>query len=164
MVADEERMLTMMGWDHSRIERLRVAVEHVLAGNPPISRRFIEHRPREHGFEPHNRLRSMVERALYPAYRDACLEAEEQLEAARLRSATSPFRTAAPGRTTAANATTAAAINADGQPEPAVPADVNSSASQCQGQALSDFIDQAIRDLAADEKWDAKSGRRARST
>jgi integrase len=160
MVTDEDRMLATLGWDHARIEGLRFAIEHVLAGNPPISRRFIDQRLREHGFEPQNGLRSMVERALYPAYRDACLEAEEQLQAARLRPAASPFRKAAPVGATVEETAVAAAKERDKETDPTAP----KGTDPCQDQAMSAFVEQAIRDLAADEKWDAKSGRQARST
>src|SRR5690606_30813650 len=126
--------------------------------------RFVDDRLRAYGFNPHNGLRDMVKRALHPAYRDACLEAEEQLQATRLRPTTSSFRTASPGQSTAANATGATTTKGNVQSDSAVPADASSSTSPCRGQAMSDFIEQAILDLAADEKWDAKSGRQARST
>ena len=165
MMDDEDRMLGMLGWDHSRIEGLRVAIEHVLAGNPPISRRFVDHRLREYGFEPHNGLRRMVERVLYPAYRDACLEAEEQLQAARLRPAKSPFRDTASTQDAAVDVSTPVAPKQNpGQPAPSTPVDAEPQASEAQSQAMSDFVEQAIQDLAADEKWDSKSGRQARST
>lgn len=81
MVAHEDRAWAIMGWDRQRIEGLREAIAHVMAGNPPISRRFVDHHLRELGYEPHDGLRRMVERTLYPAYRDACLQAEIQLQA-----------------------------------------------------------------------------------
>lgn len=164
LVADEGRMLAMMGWDNSRIEGLRFAIEHVLAGNPPISRRFIDHRLLEHGFEPHNGLRNMVERALYPAYRDACLEAEEQLQSACQPPATSPFRETASAQDAAVGATVLAEAEHHGRPDRADPVDAGPPAPRSQGQAMSDFVEQAVSDLAADEKWDEKSGRQARST
>ena len=83
MIADEDRAWAIMGWDRQRIEGLREAIEHVMAGNPPISRRFVDHHLRELGYEPHDGLRRMVERTLYPAYRDACLQAEIQLQSGR---------------------------------------------------------------------------------
>lgn len=80
MLPGECSSLASMGWDDQRIAALCTAIEHAVEGNPPISRRFIDHHLRERGYEPHNGLRRMVERVLYPAYRDACIQAEAQLQ------------------------------------------------------------------------------------
>jgi integrase len=80
LVDGEEKAWLIMGWDQQRIDGLRMAIEHVTAGNPPIGRRFIDHHLRELGYDPYDGIRAMVERVLYPAYRDACLQAEAQLQ------------------------------------------------------------------------------------
>jgi hypothetical protein len=80
LVENEARAWSIMGWDTQRIIGLQEAIAHVLNGNPAIGRRFVDHHLREFGYEPHDGLRRMVERALYPAYRDACLEADVQLQ------------------------------------------------------------------------------------
>jgi hypothetical protein len=77
----EEQAWRMAGWDAQRVANLRTAIDHVQDGNPPISQRFVDHHLRDLGYVPHDGLRRMVERALYPAYRDACLDSEKQLQA-----------------------------------------------------------------------------------
>nr|WP_314472220.1 DUF6538 domain-containing protein [uncultured Sphingomonas sp.] len=143
MLDGEEQAWRMMGWDAQRVANLRVAIAHVEEGNPPISRRFVDHYLREFGYEPHNGLRRMVERALHPAYRDACLEAERRRRGAIEPASASPY--AEPAQASA----TATAVD-------------RSSADQ--GAYFSDFIEAAIAALVANERWDGKSGRQARST
>ncbi len=164
-VSGEEEMLEKAGWSSARIDALRSAIDIALDDNP-ISRRLIDIRLREYGYQPHNGLRDVVERALYPVYRDACLEAERQLQKMRLP----PYAEPQPAAETAevpVSAPLEESPSFSGQspqvalepPAPPVP-----TASQAEGQAMSDFIELAIQDLAADEKWDSKSGRQARST
>ena len=73
-------MLAREGWSASRIDALRSAIELSLGGDNPISRRLIDIRLRECGYQPHDGLRDIVERVIYPAYRDACLAAEQRLQ------------------------------------------------------------------------------------
>jgi hypothetical protein len=80
LVPNEEQALRISGWDAQRVQNLKTSIEHVLDGNPPISRRLVDLHLRELGYEPHDGLRKMVERALYPYYRDACRAAERQLQ------------------------------------------------------------------------------------
>lgn len=141
MVDNEEQAWRMMGWDAQRAANLRVAIAHVEEGNPPISRRFVDHHLRALGYEPHNGLRRMVERALHPAYRDACLDAERRRLGVNGPVSASPYAQPAPA----------------GAPAPGVP-------SADDGEYLSDFIEAAISALVANERWDGKSGRQARST
>lgn len=145
MLPGEEQVWRVMGWDAQRAANLREAIACVEEGGPPISRRFIDHHLREHGYEPHNGLRNMVERALYPAYRDACLEAKRRRLGVSEPASASPYAPPA------------------GAPVTSPPQSPN-DCSVDQGEHLSDFVEQAISDRIADERWDPKSARQARST
>lgn len=72
--------LVARGWDDDRIKRLREALEHANQGNFPISLRTLDYHLREYRYWPHNGLRRMVLGEFYPAYRDACLAAEAELQ------------------------------------------------------------------------------------
>lgn len=163
MAVGEEEALTASGWDTQRIEGLRTAIEHVLAGNQPISRHLIDCRLREYGYEPQKGLRDIVERVLYPAYRDACVEAERRLQRMRPQSQAERLLPVE-AMDVSGNTLPQAPQAVSGQPVPIASVQPELSASDSTRQTMSDFIEQALHDLAADEKWDAKSGRQARST
>lgn len=148
MIPDEDRAWRIMGWDAQRVDNLRLAINHVQDGNPPISRRFVDHHLTELGYQPHNGLRQMVERALYPAYRDACLEAERTLQGQGAFAGPPVTASNDPARGPAHTVTPAPRSEA---PEP-IP------------EYITDFVEQAIDDRVADGEWDIKSGRQARST
>ena len=146
----EEEALRFRGWPQDRIDRLKDVIQLAVDGHEFIKTRFIDHQLREVGFEPSDARRSVVRRALYPAYRDACLEAERTLQAAMLGVAGEP--------TVAASTPTE--IVPTGIAPGAAPTPLSAKDSDC----MSDFVEQAISDLMNDEAWVAKSGRQARST
>lgn len=76
----DEANLVAKGWDDVRIKRLREKLEDIDQGNYPISRRTLDFHLRERGYWPHNGLRQMVLSEFFPAYRDACLDAEAELQ------------------------------------------------------------------------------------
>lgn len=163
MIVGEEEALAKAGWNNQRIEGLRTAIDHVLAGNQPISHHLIDSRLREYGYQPHNGLRDIVERVLYPAYRDACVEAEQRLQG--MRPKPQAERLLPIEAMDVSVSTLPQALRPDpGQPVPITSVQPELPVSDGTGQTMSDFIEQALHDLAADEKWDAKSGRQARST
>lgn len=92
------------------------------------------------GFEPNRILSAMVERPLYPAYRDACLEAQVALGRPQPAFVSSPEN---PQR---------AAPESAPPPQPAP------------GPTLGELVGLAIADLRADGRWDDKLCRQARST
>lgn len=80
LLPQEEPQLTARGWDDKRIAELRHIVK--LREDKGITRlrdEIIDARLRAVGVEPTDEARWMVELALYPAYRDAHLEAEAEL-------------------------------------------------------------------------------------
>ena len=146
----EEVALRFRGWPQDRIDRLKDVIQLAVDGHEFIKTRFIDHHLREIGFEPSDARRSVVRRALYPAYRDACLEAERTLQAAMAGSS---------GASAAATSAPAGIVPTDVAPD-AAPA----SSSPTDADCMSDFVLQAISDLMNDEAWVAKTGRQARST
>jgi integrase len=86
----------------------------------------------------------MVERALYPAYRDACLEAELAL--------------APPRATFAAPAAEMTPCPPEPAPEP------TPSQAPAAGPTLGSLLETAIADLQAEGRWDDKLCRQARSS
>lgn len=76
----DEANLVAKGWDDVRIKRLREKLEDVDQGNYPISQRTLDFHLREKGYWPHNGLRQMVLAEFFPAYRDACRDAEAELQ------------------------------------------------------------------------------------
>ena len=91
---EEERKLSVEGWSQQRIADLRNIVQ--LRENENITRfsdESIDPKLRAIGFEPNDELQWMVELVLYPAFRDAHLEAEASLQrtlARRLNCTVSP--------------------------------------------------------------------------
>ena len=84
--APDEAGLLASGHPLERLERLKIVIEqHHGGGQPAIKQNTLAYHLRTIGFEPNRILNGMVERALYPAYRDACLEAEAALSAATPR-------------------------------------------------------------------------------
>ena len=146
----EEGALRFRGWPQDRIDRLKEVIQLAVDGHEFIKRRFIDHHLREIGFEPSDARRSVVRRALYPAYRDACLEAERTLQAAM-----AGLGGASAATTSAPVAIVPTDVAPDAAPSPSLPKDAD---------CMSDFVKQAISDLMNDEAWVAKTGRQARST
>ena len=73
-----------MGYPLERLERLKIVIaQHLGGGQPAIKHSTLAVHLRGPGFEPNQILSAMVERALHPAYRDACLEAEVALGPSR---------------------------------------------------------------------------------
>lgn len=145
LLGEEERLA--LSWGRERVERLKAIVRlREEEGGSLVKQRFIDRRLLEHGYQPHDGLRDMVERALYPAYRDACRDAEAVLQG---YAPTSKY--AAPP---------APVVSLASPSEPAVVSAPGAEAGPC----MTDFIEQAIVDLVVDEVWDEKSGRQARST
>lgn len=82
----EEAGLLASCYSLERLERLKIVIEqHHGGGQPAIKQNTLAYHLRVIGFEPNRILSGMVERALYPACRDACLEAEAALGASRPR-------------------------------------------------------------------------------
>lgn len=134
----EEAALLASGYPLERLERLKIVIaQHHGGGQPAIKHSTMAFHLRALGFEPNRILSAMVERALYPAYRDACLEAEAALEPPRPAFAEHPSKPA-PAEALA--------------PIPA------------SGPSLGELIETAIADLKADGRWDDKLCRQARST
>ncbi len=75
----EEAMLLASGYSEERLERLKVLIE-LHEGQPAVKPNTAIFHLRQLGFEPNRQLVGMVTRALYPAYRDAALAAQEQLD------------------------------------------------------------------------------------
>ncbi|HEX8125169.1 MAG TPA: site-specific integrase [Allosphingosinicella sp.] len=137
----EEAALLASGYPLERLERLKIVIEqHHGGGQPAIKYSTMAFHLRALGFEPNRILSAMVERALYPAYRDACLEAEATLGPTR------------PAFVSPRQNPQAAAPESAPSPEPAP------------GPTLGELVGLGIADLRADGRWDDKLCRQARST
>jgi integrase len=133
----EEAELLAAGYPVERLERLKVLIaQHHSGGQPAIKPSTCAFHLRRLGFEPSRFLDAIVERALYPAYRDACLEAEAALTAASQPRVVEPV----------------AAPPSQGAPPPAA------------GPSVSELAALAAKDLRADGRWDDKLCRQAIST
>ena len=141
--AGEEAGLLASDYPLERLERMKIVIEqHHGGGQPAIKPNTLAYHLRALGFEPNRILNGMVERALYPAYRDACLEAEVALGASQPRfglGAEKPGKAVPP------------AVRAA---EPAPPA----------GPTLGQLVGLAVKDFRADGRWDDKLCRQATST
>lgn len=136
--SSEEAALLALGYPLERLERLKIVIEqHHGGGQPAIKPSTLAFHLRGLGFEPNRILSAMVERALYPAYRDACLEAEVALGSPRPAFETTPED---PSGTASKEALS---------PVPAP------------GPALGELIEIAIVDLRAEGRWDDKLCRQA---
>jgi integrase len=139
--SSEERALLAEGYPLERLERLKIVIEqHHGGGQPAIKHSTMAFHLRALGFEPNRILSAIVERALYPAYRDACLEAEATLGPTRPAFFSPPENSQA------------AAPESAPSPGPAP------------GPTLGELVGLAIADLRADGRWDDKLCRQARST
>ena len=137
----EEAELLAAGYPLERLERLKIVIEqHHGGGQPAIKPGTCAFHLRRLGFEPSHFLDAIVERALYPAYRDACLEAEAALGSPRLAFVAAP----------------------ENAPGPA-PAEASAPAP-APGPPLGELIAIAIVDLKAEGRWDDKLCRQATST
>ncbi|WP_158274625.1 tyrosine-type recombinase/integrase [Sphingosinicella humi] len=79
--AEEQRLAEEAGWDPQRIEDLRTIIK--LREEQGVTRfrpDYIDGLLRQHGRAPTDMLRWAVELALYPAFRDAHIDAEEALQ------------------------------------------------------------------------------------
>jgi integrase len=146
-VEGEEAALLASGYLLERLERLKIVIGRHHGGR----QRTMAFHLSSLGFQPNRGLTAMVERALYPAYRDACLEAELALappgRALAFHSAAP--ETPAPG---AAHDPLAAASAPAPAPAPAL------------GPTLGELLGTAINDLQAEGRWDDKLCRQARSS
>jgi integrase len=142
----EEAALLASGYPLERLERLKIVIErHHGGGQPAIKHSTTAFHLRGLGFEPNRALLAMVERALYPAYRDACLEAELVLP---------PGRRAigVPAETTARAPELAPERRPITEPAGSV------------GPTLGELLETGIADLKAEGRWDDKLCRQARSS
>ena len=73
--ADVDR-LEAEGWSVERLERLAMISQQHFSEQALISTLTIDSLLEEHGFRPQTGLRDIVERALYPAYKKACVVAD----------------------------------------------------------------------------------------
>ncbi|HEY0411691.1 MAG TPA: hypothetical protein VGD66_00945 [Allosphingosinicella sp.] len=139
----EEAALLASGYPLERLERLKIVIErHHGGGQPAIKHSTMALHLRGLGFEPNRVVSAMVERALYPAYRDACLEAEAAL------SPPAPAREPQRPREEPVAATAAPA------PPPA----------SAVGPTLVELAALAAEDRHADGRWDDKLCRQVKST
>jgi hypothetical protein len=77
--ADIDR-LEAEGWSVERLEQLAMVSHQHFSEQRSISVRTIDGLLEEHGFQPQPGLRRIVERALYPAYKKACVVADAYWE------------------------------------------------------------------------------------
>lgn len=139
----EEAGLLASDYPLERLERLKIVVEqHHGGGQPAIKQNTLVYHLRTLGFEPNRILTGMVERALYPAYRDACLEAEAALGTSRPRLGS----------------------GAEKPDEPVPPAGSASEPAPAAGPTLGELVGLAVKDFRADGRWDDKLCRQATST
>ena len=138
----EEEELLAARYPLERLERLKIVIEqHHSGGQPAIKPGTCAFHLRRLGFEPNRFLDAIVERALYPAYRDACLEAEAAL-------VPPPARKPPPPRE-----------------EPVVAAAVvTPPPGAAVGPSLGELAALAAKDLRADGRWDDKLCRQVKST
>jgi len=137
----EEAALLASGWSLERLERLKLLIEHHHEiGQPAIKPSTLAFHLRSLGFEPNRILNGMLERALYPAYRDACLQAESALSP--------PARAPEPAP----------------RAEPVAPAAPAPTPTPAVGPTLVELAELAAKDLHADGRWDDKLCRQAKST
>ncbi|MGA9580797.1 MAG: tyrosine-type recombinase/integrase [Allosphingosinicella sp.] len=138
----EEQELLAAGYPLERLERLKVVIEqHHNGGQPAIKPGTCAFHLRRLGFEPSRFLDAIVERALYPAYRDACLEAEAALMPP-------PAREPPPPRE-----------------EPVVATAVETPPTvAAMGPSLGELAALAAKDLRTDGRWDDKLCRQVKST
>ena len=145
LLPDEElRLATELGWDEQRLADLRAIIRlREEKGITQLQPQALDQELRRRGYEPNDRLRWMLELAVYPHFRDAHIEAEIALQEAiaPIEDVQYPAETGAPsvGLDTAATGVKS-------------------------GPLLCDFVEQAITDLVAEETWDIKSARQARSS
>ena len=141
----EEAGLLASDYPLERLERLKIVIEqHHGGGQPAIKQNTLAYHLRTIGFEPNRILNGMVERALYPAYRDACLEAEAALGASRPRFGLADEQPHQPG-------------------PPVTPALEPAPAPES-GPTLSELVGLAVKDFRAEGRWDDKLCRQATST
>jgi hypothetical protein len=77
----EEQQLVQAGWEAQRIADLRTIIQMIEDGHETkLNQGYIESLLLRHGFAPDVRTRSMTELALYPAFRDAHIDAEVELQ------------------------------------------------------------------------------------
>lgn len=139
------RRLEQQGWTEERIERVRMLCIHHKSNQPAIKPITIDRYIERLGYQPQKAIRSMVERVVRVAYRDACIEAEkalhEELGVAQAPPSPPQFQQA---------------------PSPAAPN--SNSKSNRPDDNISTIAKLAAADRVADEKWGAKLGRQALST
>lgn len=79
LLPSEEDGLIANGWSEDRVADLKRVIALSDDGHSPIKPEAIDLHLRRHDFEPDDKLRWLVELALYPAYRDAFRDADAAL-------------------------------------------------------------------------------------
>lgn len=148
--AADETALVANGYSSERIERLKTLIE-LHADQPAIQPNTAIFHLRQLGFEPNKLLVGMVTRALYPAYRDAALAAQEQLDEMLDRS-----------RLVDAQPVNGGAIRAE-LPEPAKKSVADAALDDQSNPRFSDLCRQAADDKESVGEWTAKTARQRRS-
>lgn len=143
----EEAALLATGYPLERLERLKIVIsQHHDIGQPAIKHSTMDFHLRALGFRPNRVLSAMVERALYPAYRDACLEAEQAL--------------APPRAVFGASAADVRPV----APEVASERAPATKPTLATGPALGELLETAVADMKGEGRWDDKLCRQVRSS
>lgn len=103
LLAGEEAGLRDSGWTDQRVADLKRIVALSENGHSPIKPEAIDAHLERLGFEPDEKLRWMVELALYPAYRDAFRDADAALNCGQSVAAIPPSTSTAGPRVTETN-------------------------------------------------------------
>lgn len=149
--AADEAALAANGYSAERIERLKALID-LHADQPAIQPNTAIFHLRRLGFEPNRLLIETVKRALYPAYRDAALSAQEQLDE-MLDRGNRPLQ-APPLK---------AVPLAAGAPERQIEVAVAPLLDAQSNPRLSDLCCQAADDKESSGEWTAKTARQRRS-
>jgi integrase len=149
--------LRARGWPIERIEQQRYLMLQV-ADKEMIQSRCIESHLSEIGFKPSTALCGVVRRALYPYYREACLEAEQDLQ----RTLKSRAAFAGLQVSTSVDEVTE---TADVAPPPVTPSSAPSTTlPQSDARPLSELVQQAIYDRVTDGVWRDKTAKQMTAT
>ncbi|MBN9504449.1 MAG: tyrosine-type recombinase/integrase [Altererythrobacter sp.] len=146
---DEEATLITSGYSEERIDRLKTLIE-LHEGQPAVKPNTAIFHLRQLGFEPNRQLVGMVTRALYPAYRDAVLAAQEQLDEMLGRKHAPKVETSEPSPQPAA--------------APAAPAECPPAVlDEITNPTFSDLCRQAADNKELDGEWSSKTARQRRA-
>jgi hypothetical protein len=141
----EEAGLLAYGYSLERLERLKIVIkQHHGGGQPAIKQNTLAFHLRALGFQPDRILNAILERALYHACRNACLEAEATLGASQ------PLARLDAGQSQ--------------QPCPLASAAREPARAPASGPMLGELSHLPVKDFRADGRWDDKLCRQATST